>query len=161
MGQAAGAPEPAGVGKRRSRAECRVLVIDDNVDAADTVGMFLESEGFSVAVGYSGGDAFRAVAKHPVDVAVLDIGLPDMNGYQLAEAMRGPHDSPLLIAVTGWGGQADIERAHEAGFDFHFTKPAPLPDLLALIDQRCLGTKAPTRHDRGRALRPQSPRKSD
>ena len=161
MGRAAGLPEPAGGGVRRSRAECRVLVIDDNMDAADTVAMFLESEGFQVAVGYCGGDAFRQVAAAPVDVAVLDIGLPDMNGYQLAEAMRGPHDTPLLIAVTGWGGQADIERALKAGFDYHFTKPAPLPELLALIDERCGGPAAGRRPDRGRALRPQTRRPSE
>jgi len=159
MGQAAGAPGPAGSGTRKSRAECRVLVIDDNMDAADTVAMFLETEGFAVVVGYSGEDAFRAVSAAPVDVAVLDIGLPDMNGYQLAEAMRGPNDSPLLIAVTGWGGQADIDRAHKAGFDYHFTKPAPLTELLALIDERCMGRVASREHDRGRALRPH-PRKA-
>lgn len=147
MGQAMGGPGPAGGGLRASRAECRVLVIDDNVDAADTVAMFLQSEGFTVATGYCGEDAFREVAAGPVDVAVLDIGLPDMNGYQLAEAMRGPHDTPLLIAVTGWGSQADIDRAHKAGFDYHFTKPAPLAELLALIDERCMGRPGSTRHE--------------
>ena len=159
MGQALGAPEAAGRGMHRSRAECHVLVIDDNVDAADTVAMFLQSEGFAVAVGYTGEDAFREVAARPVDVAVLDIGLPDMNGYQLAEAMRGPHNSPLLIAVTGWGGQADIDRARKAGFDYHFTKPAPLVELLAVIDEHCLGRPSTRLRDRGRKLRP-NPQKS-
>ena len=161
MGRGMGAPEPAGRGLRASRAECRVLVIDDNVDAADTVAMFLQTEGFAVAVGYSGEDAFREVAAAPVDVAVLDIGLPDMNGYQLAEAMRGPNDSPLLIAVTGWGGQADIDRALKAGFDFHFTKPAPLAELLALIDERCMGRPGSKHHDRGRQLRPPARKTND
>ena len=160
MGKGIGAPGPAGHEVRRTRAECRVLVIDDNMDAADTVAMFLESEGFSVAVGYCGEDAFREAAAAPIDVAVLDIGLPDMNGYQLAEAMRGPNDVPLLIAVTGWGAQADIDRALKAGFDFHFTKPAPLPELLALIDERCMGRPTRRLRDRGRELRPR-PRKTD
>lgn len=154
MAEAMGAPEPAGRGIRANRAECRVLVIDDNMDAADTVGMFLQTEGFTVAVGYSGEDAFREVAAATIDVAVLDIGLPDMNGYQLAEAMRGPHGTPLLIAVTGWGGKADIDRAMKAGFDYHFTKPAPLAELLALIDERCMGRPGSKHHDRGRQLRP-------
>jgi DNA-binding response OmpR family regulator len=133
--------ERASTGPQRARSDCRVLVIDDNADAADTVGMFLETEGFPVVVGYCGQDAFRAVGAGPIDIAILDIGLPDVNGYEIAAAMRGLGDTPLLIAVTGWGARSDVERAFQAGFDFHFTKPAPLTELLALIDERCRGEK--------------------
>ena len=150
-------PGPASPGAMaRPRSECHILVIDDNRDAADTVGMFLETEGFPVVVGYCGKDAFRAVGSGPVDVAILDIGLPDVNGYELAAAMRGLGDVPLLVAVTGWGAKGDVERALQAGFDFHFTKPAPLPELLALINDRCVGDR---HYDpgRGRQLRPDRP----
>jgi DNA-binding response OmpR family regulator len=143
-----------------SRSDCHVLVIDDNVDAADTVGMFLETEGFPVVVGYCGRDAFRAVGNGPVDVAILDIGLPDVDGYEIAAAMRGLGDSPLLVAVTGWGAKSDVECALAAGFDFHFTKPAPLTELLALIDERCTGDNAHYDPKRGRELREDHPRRS-
>ena len=140
MGREIGRAASSG-GKTLSRSDCHILVIDDNVDAADTVGMFLETEGFPVVVGYSGQDAFRAVGAGPIDVAILDIGLPDVNGYEIASAMRGLGDVPLLVAVTGWGAKSDVQRAFDAGFDFHFTKPAPLTELLALIHDRCVGDR--------------------
>lgn len=152
-------PGPGQPGDRsRARGDCHVLVIDDNADAADTVGMFLESEGFPVVVGYSGHDAFRAVVAGPIDVAILDIGLPDVNGYEIAAAMRGLGDAPLLVAVTGWGAQSDVDRAFAAGFDFHFTKPAPLTEILALINERCMGENTHYDTKRGRELRRDHPR---
>jgi DNA-binding response OmpR family regulator len=156
MGRSAGPPHSAASTTRRARSQCHVLVIDDNRDAADTVAMFLESEGFPVAVGYCGQDAFREVGSGPIDVAILDIGLPDVNGYEIASAMRGLGDTPLLIAVTGWGSPADVQKAFTAGFDFHFTKPAPLAEILSLIDARCAGerTRYPATH--GKQPRPPS-----
>ena len=115
----------------------RVFVVDDNRDAADTLGMFLALEGFDVRVAYDGDDAIReADAFHP-DVALLDIGLPGKDGYEIARHMRREQDGELmLIAVTGYASDEDVARSREAGFDFHFGKPASLPALLEKIHGR-------------------------
>ncbi len=109
----------------------RVLVVDDNRDAADTVSTLLELSGHEVRVAYTPQQALATLDGFDAQVAVLDIGLPGMDGYQLAAAI---HERPQcrdtrLIALTGYGQQADVRRAHEAGFDAHLTKPVD-PDLL-------------------------------
>jgi CheY-like chemotaxis protein len=114
----------------------RILVADDNRDAADSLAMLLRSDGHEVLVAYDGAKALEAIRESRPDVALLDIGMPEMNGYEVARRVREicPKESLTLIAVTGWGQQSDIARAMEAGFDRHFTKPIDptfLPALLA------------------------------
>ncbi|MDB5745652.1 MAG: hybrid sensor histidine kinase/response regulator [Massilia sp.] len=114
-------------------ASTRVLLVDDNVDAAATTAMVLEQFGHEVHVAHTAASALASFERYRPAVAILDIGLPDMDGYALAGAIRrtGAHSGamPRLVALTGYGQRADVERALDAGFDLHLTKPASLDDL--------------------------------
>ena len=115
----------------------RVFVVDDNHDAADTLGMFLEMEGYQVRVAYDGDEAILAADEFHPDVALLDIGLPGKDGYEIARHIREDRDDDvMLIAVTGYASPDDVARAHAAGFDYHFGKPANLPAVLRTIESR-------------------------
>ena len=112
----------------------RILVVDDNVDAADTMAMLLEVSGHHVLTAHDGMAAIRQVDGWPPDVVVLDIGLPGMSGYEVASQLRQRGDRcPGLIAVTGYGQATDARRAIEAGFEYHMTKPVDATELLAAI----------------------------
>jgi signal transduction histidine kinase/ActR/RegA family two-component response regulator len=113
----------------------RVLVVDDNVDAANSLGTLLRLLGAEVEVAYGANAALETLKRYPADVAILDIGMSGMNGYELAKQIRAnPAASDLLlIALTGWGQRSDQERAIAAGFDHHLTKPANLSMLQELI----------------------------
>jgi CheY-like chemotaxis protein len=101
------------------------LIVDDNRDAADSLGLLLKFSGHDTRVVYNGKDALASVESFKPDVAVLDIGLPDMDGYELARQIRRmPQSKPLrLIALTGYGQVEDQQRAYAAGFDGHLIKP--------------------------------------
>ena len=116
----------------------RVFVVDDNRDAADTLAMLLEMEGYDVRVEYDGDDAMRAADEFHPDVALLDIGLPGKDGYEIARHIREDHDSDdvMLIAITGYASEDDVRRARAAGFDYHFGKPANLAAVLKTIEGR-------------------------
>jgi signal transduction histidine kinase len=109
----------------------RVLLVDDNIDAAATGAALLELMGHQVRVAHTGAGALEALRQQAPDVAILDIGLPDMDGYTLARAMRQQAaGAPMrLVALTGYGQKEDVERAYAADFDLHLTKPAALADL--------------------------------
>ena len=109
----------------------RLLLVDDNVDAAATGAALLEVMGHEVRTAHSAAAALEAVRQELPDVAILDIGLPDMDGYALAgEIRRLAGGAPLrLVALTGYGQKEDVERAFTANFDLHLTKPATLADL--------------------------------
>jgi PAS domain S-box-containing protein len=113
----------------------RVLVVDDNRDAADTLGEMLSMSGFSVTVEYSGEAALSAVERDVPDAVLLDIGLPDIDGYEVCRRIRrSPVSSqPVLIALTGWGQDRDREVATAAGFNAHLTKPAEPDRIIALL----------------------------
>jgi signal transduction histidine kinase/CheY-like chemotaxis protein len=113
----------------------RLLVVDDNVDAAQTLGAILELNGHEVRLAYSGAEGLRIAAEWRPDVGVLDIGIPDLNGYELARGIRerSLDRQPMLIACTGWGQQEDVERAREAGFDHHLVKPVDPDAVLQLL----------------------------
>ncbi len=102
-----------------------MLVADDNRDAADSLAMLLRMEGHDVRVVYDGVKAIEAIQENPPEVALLDIGMPEINGYDVARTVREsfPKERLRLIAVTGWGQKHDVTRAMDAGFDSHFTKP--------------------------------------
>jgi PAS domain S-box-containing protein len=114
---------------------CRVLVADDNRDAADSLALVLALMGYTVKTVYDGAAAVEEVDAFAPDVAVLDIGMPQMNGYLAAEAIRAGGKSVVLVALTGWGQQADREKAAAAGFDHHFTKPVDAEALGAFLDR--------------------------
>jgi len=113
----------------------RVLVVDDNVDAAQTVAVFLELAGHQVKAVTDGMVALACVPEYLPDVIVLDIGLPGIDGFQLAERFRASEHTKraLLIGVTGYGQDSDRARAREAGFDHYLIKPADPSQLARLI----------------------------
>jgi signal transduction histidine kinase len=102
----------------------RILVVDDNADAAESLSMLLELEGHATRVAHDGAGALRAAAEFLPDAVFLDIGMPGMNGYQVARQLRETYGPALrIIALTGWGAEGDRRRAHAAGFDHHLVKP--------------------------------------
>jgi CheY-like chemotaxis protein len=113
----------------------RVLVVDDNIDAAQTLHEFITTHGHEVAVAYDGVAALELARSFKPEIAVLDIGLPVMDGYELARKLREQlgHEQLRLIAVTGYGQETDRARAREAGFDHHLVKPIALDMLVPLL----------------------------
>lgn len=113
----------------------RVLIVDDNHDAAETLSMMLEVLGQQTAVAHDGAAALQLATVFRPDAAILDIGMPGMNGYDLAAAIRKLDGlaSILLIALTGWNDSATRARALEAGFDLHLAKPMDLHALVAAL----------------------------
>jgi PAS domain S-box-containing protein len=113
----------------------RVLVVDDNIDAAQTLHEFITTHGHEVAVAYDGVAALELARSFKPEIAVLDIGLPVMDGYELARKLREQlgHEQLRLIAVTGYGQETDRARAREAGFDHHLVKPIALDTLVPLL----------------------------
>jgi two-component system CheB/CheR fusion protein len=131
------APEsrPSGLnGESESSVGRRVLIADDNRDGAETLGMLLELSGHEVHLAHSGAKALEIAEQVHPEVAVLDIGMPELSGYDVAKQIRAkPWGTPMiLIALTGWGQENDKRLAEAAGFDHHCTKPVD-PDEL----QRC------------------------
>jgi CheY-like chemotaxis protein len=113
----------------------RVLVADDNKDAADALAALLELDNHEVRVAHSGRAALTLAQTFRPDVALLDIGMPELNGYEVAHALRQEPwgANILLIALTGWGQDDDRQRAKNAGFDRHMTKPIDPDELEALL----------------------------
>ncbi len=114
----------------------RVLVVDDNVDAAETLKTLLELEGHAVRVAHTGRQALEAAKRDKPDVIFLDIGLPDLNGYQVAVQLRADPDldAAWIVALTGWGAERDQQQARAAGIDLHLTKPVSVDDLARALD---------------------------
>jgi PAS domain S-box-containing protein len=113
----------------------RILIVDDDYDAAASMGALLEQKGHRVMVVTDGPRALSAFGGFAPEVVLLDIGMPSMSGYEVARRMRGSDEgrAALLIAVTGWGQATDKERAQQAGFDEHLTKPVDTALLQTLI----------------------------
>lgn len=116
-------------------AQLQVLVVDDNTDAAESLGVLLDIEGHAAHIAHTGAEALQFAKSRALDVVFLDIGLPDMTGYEVARQMRllPGMQKTLLVALTGWGTQDDRQRTREAGFDRHLTKPAELPAVEELL----------------------------
>ncbi|NNG22262.1 hybrid sensor histidine kinase/response regulator [Telluria aromaticivorans] len=113
----------------------RVLVVDDNADAAQMLATLLEAHGHAVSVEYDGTSGFARALRERPEVMLLDIGLPDMDGHELARRLRASSDTAgaTLVALTGYGQSEDRERARQAGFDRHMVKPADLSELLRIL----------------------------
>jgi CheY-like chemotaxis protein len=112
-----------------------VLVVDDNVDAATTLGELLKAWGYEVAVAHDGPAALAAVQDMLPDIALLDIGMPAMDGYELAAHLRfqpGCEELPI-VALTGSGGPEDVRRSRAKGFSAHLVKPVSAASLLTLL----------------------------
>ena len=112
-----------------------MLVVDDNEDAAGLLAMALRDAGYRVEVAFDGAQALELLGGFAPQLAVLDIGLPVMDGYELAGRLRERVQGVRLIALTGYGQQHDRERSLRAGFDLHLVKPVDLDALLAALDQ--------------------------
>lgn len=130
--RAAAAPAPAPV---QALTALRLLVVDDNVDAADSLALLLQRSGACVRAAHSGADALELLGEFRPTVALLDIGMPHMNGYELATHIRQRSElQPMvLVALTGWGQEADRRRSREAGFEHHLVKPVAPRELHALL----------------------------
>jgi CheY-like chemotaxis protein/two-component sensor histidine kinase len=117
-------PPPSAVVRDKVIAR-RILIADDNQDAAETLSMLLQMDGHDVKVVHDGRAAVSAFRAFKPEIALLDIGMPELNGYEVARLVRQDEfgRAVTLIAVTGWGQERDKERAQAAGFNHHFTKP--------------------------------------
>ena len=139
-GEEAGAATQSGEAAKPSRplVQRRILVADDNPDARESLAALLALSGHEVFRAQDGSDALQSAERHRPHVALLDIGMPLANGYEVARQIRGQPwgRDMVLIALTGWGQESDRRRSHEAGFDNHLTKPVDpevLDELLARV----------------------------
>lgn len=119
------------MGKRLSAR--RILVVDDNFDAAELVAQLLSLQGHHVVFACNGVDALAAADRLAPDVVFLDIGMPDMDGYQVASALRQSDkcSSSRIVALTAWGNGRSRAKAKACGFDSHLVKPACLNELMS------------------------------
>ena len=114
----------------------RLLLVDDNVDSARTLAMLLDLSGHEAHVVHNGPSALSAISEHPVDCVLLDIGMPDMNGYEVAQRLRSERSfTGKLIALTGYGRDYDRVQALGAGFDHHLVKPVDYANLEELLEK--------------------------
>ena len=113
----------------------RVLLVDDSVDAAEAMSMLLETLGHEVRVMHDGPSALAVVDDFTPDVVILDIGLPGMDGFEVAREMRtrAVTKTALLIALTGYGADSDKQKARDAGFDHHLVKPVSFTAIETVI----------------------------
>ena len=131
--EGASPPAQPDVAARRQGPSRRVLVVDDEQDAATMLGEILDSRGHLVQVVHRGIDALEVVDRFRPQLVLLDIGLPDLEGYEVAKQLRAHYDGELtLIALTGY--RADHRRLNEAGFDNHLLKPPDLDQILRLVE---------------------------
>jgi CheY-like chemotaxis protein len=113
----------------------KVLVVDDNVDAAASMGMLLKFLGADVRIEHDGATALKTIDSYRPHAVLLDIGMPGMDGFEVARQIRqrSDLDDVMLIALTGWGQTEDRHRTRSAGFDHHLVKPADITALQSLL----------------------------
>jgi CheY-like chemotaxis protein/signal transduction histidine kinase len=128
-GQGLEADDPSG------RNRLRVMVVDDDTDVADSTAELLRLRGYEVEIAYNGIEALRSVLAFRPDIIMLDLGMPEMNGFEVARRIKQQANKiqPLLIAVSGYGQQEYLTRAREAGFDHWLTKPVDSANLASLL----------------------------
>lgn len=122
---------------RQSQRSLRILMVDDNRDAAESLQMILELEGHKVCTSFSGTEALEVARRTSPELVILDIGMPDMDGYETARRLRalpGLQDIGV-VALSGWGQAADLERSAAAGFVAHLVKPVDFAQLNAALAQ--------------------------
>jgi CheY-like chemotaxis protein len=137
------AREAAPNGTPRAASSRRVLVVDDNADGAEMLALALEGLGHATAVAHDGPQALELARDLLPDVALLDIGLPEMDGFELARRLQSElgDRAPVMIAVTGYGQASDRARTREAGFAHHLVKPIDLDELGTLVAAATAGTR--------------------
>jgi CheY-like chemotaxis protein len=142
------APALAEPAPRLQTPHRRILVVDDNRDAAETLALMLRLDGGTVETAHDGPQAVQAAERFRPDMVLLDIGIPGMNGYEVARRIRAQPwgIDMVLVAQTGWGQEEDRRRTREAGFDEHLTKPVDHARLMQLI------ASPPSRHSGSRSV---------
>ena len=148
---AAGVPGPAHLhAAARTIAPCRLTIVDDNVDAAQSLAVLLRAQGHSVNVFEDGARTLASSEIARSHAFILDIGLPDMTGYELARRLRREHPQAMFIALTGYGQERDRDLSKAAGFDYHLVKPVEfraLADILAQLPQCAASAPEANRFD--------------
>ena len=129
------APPSSDGAKTQALSKCRILVVDDNKDSADTLAMLLRLKGNDIRTAYDGLEAVEVAEMFQPKFVLLDIGLPKLNGYDVARRIRQQPwgRDVILIALTGWGKDEDRRLSQEAGFNFHIVKPVDLAALEELL----------------------------
>jgi signal transduction histidine kinase/CheY-like chemotaxis protein len=127
------APDHGGAAPAGQTAARRIMIVDDNIDAAHTTAEVLTLMGHQVRTAHDGKGALALLRKMQPDVAILDIGLPDMDGYELGRAVRSAGFRGTMLALTGYGQERDRQKAQDAGFDAHLTKPVAVAELQQAI----------------------------
>ncbi len=117
----------------------RVLIVDDNRDSADSLAMVLQLLGHDTSTAYDGFEGIAMAQAFAPQAILMDIGLPKLNGYEACRRIRALPETqrPVIVAITGWGQEADRQRSQEAGFDHHMVKPidiSPLVEILGAIE---------------------------
>ena len=114
-----------------------ILLVDDNRDAAISLARLLQISGHETTVAFNATTALEHAKSIWPEIALLDIGLPDISGYEVAKQLRALADGRpiVLIALTGWGQEADRQKSREAGFDKHLVKPVELPELTRILNE--------------------------
>jgi PAS domain S-box-containing protein len=122
----------------------RVLIVDDNVDAAQSLSMLAELLGHSTEIAFTGPEALEKLPAFKPDIIFLDIGLPGMSGFEVAQAIKKAHPQPppFVVALTGWGTEETKQRARESGFDEHLTKPVEIATVERILSERSFDTRS-------------------
>jgi PAS domain S-box-containing protein len=128
---------PPSVPKAQQPGQLRVLVVDDNVDAAESLAALLDLAGHATRIAHDGDQALQTAHEFRPEVVFLDIGMPGKDGYEVARALRGKPETQqaVLVALTGWGAKDDRARSRSAGFDHHLTKPAGIAAVEGLLSK--------------------------
>jgi CheY-like chemotaxis protein len=129
------------------RPKRKVVLVDDDIDGLLSLRHIVESDGHSVRTAPDGFAGLAAILEWAPDVAVIDIGLPGLNGYEVAKRVRSSGRTTCLVALSGYGQAEDKAKARAAGFDVHLTKPADLEQLMQHVSQASIGVSAPVFRD--------------
>jgi two-component system CheB/CheR fusion protein len=120
----------------------RILIADDGKQAAEILAIFFQMEGMETALAFDGAQAVETAASFNPHLICMDLGMPVMDGYEAARKIRETHPQVVMVAISGWGGDAEIKRAEAAGFDSHLLKPVK-PDELRQLIARYLSPEPP------------------
>jgi CheY-like chemotaxis protein len=139
--EAAERPHPRGEAARSQRLPvCRILIVDDNREAAESLGVLLEELGATISLAFGGQEALQVIDAFEPEVVMLDLGMPGIDGYEVCRRIRAvpAYHHMLLVALTGWGQDEDRERSRSAGFHHHLVKPLNVQKLRWVLEHRAL-----------------------